>query len=109
MLAYGAAIGTALTTCKLEPGGNCDRSGPIAERAFDRAYGHLARAVTLPAQTMEGLSAKARAVPFIFQDNDGGALNDVHEAFIRSLADDAKRLAEQAIAAIAAAVKGGAK
>lgn len=112
MIQYGTAIGSALTIYKLEPGGDCDRSGPIAARAFRRAHVCLWRAAQMPAQTMEGLSAKARAVPFIFQDEDGGVLSEIHEAFILSFAGDAQRLAEQVIAAeraTAHAAKGGAK
>lgn len=108
MLRYGAAIGTALTTYKLEPGGNCDRSGRIADRAFRRAHSEIALAAALPAQTMEGLSAKARAVPFIFQDDEGGSLSTLHEDYLTSLAADTVRLAEAALDAECAA-KGGAK
>jgi hypothetical protein len=99
MLRYGVAIGTALTVCKLEPGGNCDRSAAIAARAFGRARDCIVQATALPAQTMEGLSGKARAVPFIFRDDEGGTISAEHVAYLTAFAEDAKRLAEAAIEA----------
>ena len=79
-----------------DPDGSSAHIEPIGARHATRAFQAIEKAAAFKATTWAGLASKANVVPVILDDDEGSA--EVRsEAFYRSFAADAERLAKDAV------------
>lgn len=95
---YAQSVAAYRDGFKADPDGDMCHASALGEKYMMRTWQAIIKIAATPATTLEGIRAKARIVPVMFESNEHHCLEPRDVNFLKSFADEVEKFLQSPVA-----------